>query len=572
MKNVWMFLLLFVSSYAWTQKAVTKEQVYQSFKEEMKSKTGERYAGKLVDELSIMLQDKSSVVVLDSVKNFSGDGLEWSPVFKEFWGGRDDAGRPGFSKRLKYDDTNNEWGMYDSTKFLYGTHSAEALTLHWFPATQSWSDTSMYYFMNDQGLFLFFFRYYDEQTNEIRGGFRVEAMFNEDSTYYVRANWDTVSQGWMYDDRDFSFFDASGNVVRRGTQTWDAYYQIWRNSWQDLYFYDAENRISEHIQQQGAVQNWDNTTRQTYTYDEYGDLTLKTGYRWNESQLVWDTANLTTYEYDEQQREVSRISQIWDDECGCLQNYKQVLKTYEGNEMTQLTQYWDGELADWENSEWEHYVYNDAKRVLSELSKHWNTNQEWINYKQFFYEYIADTLLSSSIEQTWDVISESWINNEKGLREYDENGRFVHYLRKAWNFDAGEWENDYQTFLDYDQFGEKALFYDQYWEQEEEQWFNSYREEHYYSQFSPSGIQEGTLSGLLVFPNPAHDFLQVGTAENMPVKRIYIYNETGQEVLKNEYEDFSGGMLSVRLLYPGVYFIRIEFAGGKTVVRKFVKK
>ena len=566
-----MLLLIFASSCIMAQGEATKEQVLQSYKDELQSLSRGQYQGLTVQEF-VSPRAKSSIVVQDSSISYKGDSLEWIPILKDVVTKRDSAGNPLYSKILSYNDVDDEWEDFDSSRYVNGAGIWEKLSCHWLKDAQMWSDTSFYSYWNDGGYWYFFIRSFDAQTGETASGIMAKTYFNSDSSYSLRYRWDTVSQAWLLKERDFYYFDALGNMTGMGQQNWDAYYQIWRNDWKQLYSYDSANRRVEFIMQTGVLQTWVNVSRQTFEYGEDDLLDWKIGYKWNDTEQNWDTLSTEAHTYDELQRPLSVIVKIWDENAGSLKNSEQVLYSYEGNEETQLTQIWNDSEAVWENEEWKHLVYNDAHYTLQELTKHWNFNQEWINYKQFTREYLADTLMSSSMEQTWDAASESWINNEKILLEYNENGRITHTLHLDWNFDTGVWENSTQYFNAYDSFGNISEKYHQYWNPDVGQWINSFKENDYYSEFSPSGVAEIYTRDLLIFPNPAHDFLQVSTKENVSVKRIRIFNEAGQEVLKKEYEGFSGGLLSIRSLYPGVYLIRVDFDRGKAVVRKFVKK
>ena len=78
-----------------------------------------------------------------------------------------------------------------------------------------------------------------------------------------------------------------------------------------------------------------------------------------------------------------------------------------------------------------------------------------------------------------------------------------------------------------------------------------------------SSVDDHTVSGMLVYPNPVQNTLSV-KVDNLT--SITIYSLTGQQILESETTS-----LDVSYLQPGVYFARIV-ANGTVIVNKFVKK
>jgi hypothetical protein len=68
-----------------------------------------------------------------------------------------------------------------------------------------------------------------------------------------------------------------------------------------------------------------------------------------------------------------------------------------------------------------------------------------------------------------------------------------------------------------------------------------------------SSIDETSINGLSVFPNPTSDFINLGLTENVVVNDLKIYTISGQEVnLKINTQD---GRIDVSTLSPGVYIL-----------------
>jgi PKD repeat protein len=78
------------------------------------------------------------------------------------------------------------------------------------------------------------------------------------------------------------------------------------------------------------------------------------------------------------------------------------------------------------------------------------------------------------------------------------------------------------------------------------------------------------LNGILVYPNPAYDFLYIqGSGEN--IQGIVIYDIAGKVVIEKEYEGIDNFSVNVSFLNSGLYIIQIK-TGSYSKTFKFVKQ
>lgn len=84
--------------------------------------------------------------------------------------------------------------------------------------------------------------------------------------------------------------------------------------------------------------------------------------------------------------------------------------------------------------------------------------------------------------------------------------------------------------------------------------------------FVHDGVDENEMETISVYPNPAQDFIIVGTNQALSTQHIEVYNCLGQKVLSSTENE-----INVSALESGVYFVRVT-AEGKTVTKRFVKQ
>ncbi|MFC2106772.1 T9SS type A sorting domain-containing protein [Bacteroidota bacterium] len=89
-----------------------------------------------------------------------------------------------------------------------------------------------------------------------------------------------------------------------------------------------------------------------------------------------------------------------------------------------------------------------------------------------------------------------------------------------------------------------------------------------YTNFTFPGVIEREMNvEYSIFPNPVEDILNIKLKNSAMDYKIEIIDLTGKVVLRNENKH----KLSLPNLREGIYFVRLD-VGGKTVVKKFVKK
>lgn len=84
-----------------------------------------------------------------------------------------------------------------------------------------------------------------------------------------------------------------------------------------------------------------------------------------------------------------------------------------------------------------------------------------------------------------------------------------------------------------------------------------------------AGVEDKTLEGMKLFPNPANDFFRIASKETADIVQVEIYNLSGQAVVKQELhlKDF----VAVSDLESGMYIVMLTDSKGDLYRLRFEK-
>ena len=85
---------------------------------------------------------------------------------------------------------------------------------------------------------------------------------------------------------------------------------------------------------------------------------------------------------------------------------------------------------------------------------------------------------------------------------------------------------------------------------------------------STLGLEDETLTDLIIHPNPVEDVIYMTTTENLSGKVATVFDISGKRVLNNKLTE---NTLNVSTLQNGIYILRLE-SKGKSIERNFIKK
>jgi hypothetical protein len=234
--------------------------------------------------------------------------------------------------------------------------------------------------------------------------------------------------------------------------------------------------------------------------------------------------------------------------------------------------------------------------------------------------YDTNNLKIQTISQIWQWVGEYMTNYSKTDYSYNSAGKEI--LRNVYSWDENIWKISYKTEANYDinniqdynsnliyvnpdnvicnniQSGEKyhitfdpnyltnqiashypeysefffyffgnkkdSIIYEQY-NSLTESWYYISKNRYYYSGFGTDEIPKNETSQLLVYPNPATDYIFIDSKDLSTNASIIIYDSYGRMVINQPIK----GKVSVKDLSKGIYFYTIN-SNKKVAIGKFL--
>jgi len=397
-------------------------------------------------------------------------------------------------------------------------------------------------------------QYYQEQNQWYPGD---KALYEYDGRgHQVLAayfTYDTLKAAWWGDSRFASKYDGDGNRVQDLHSYWDRSFNRWTDVVKSDYVYEDGLLRSE------TVNYWDPDARIWYSLGtwvyEYADGQLR-----SKSQSDTDTNYdgeineldelLVEYFYDDTGNMIRMVqSQHTEDQFVWVPIYKMEYTYEDGRQTKSMTLYWDRQIEAWGNSSQDVYTYDAMGNLTSDTYSSWDFYGEvWIVQGKHEFNFGEEGNLISMIFYDW----------------VDSLTVFVPNMKNEYATDSSMTSSDLILPDEYprEYFKHGITSYRQY-DYIDGIWLKTNRGEIFYSEFHPSGIPGVVLPEILVFPNPASDFVTF-TGNFSPGKvRLEILDLSGK-TLTSELLPVSG-RISVQHLSGGTYLYQLS--EGRKVLR-----
>jgi hypothetical protein len=239
----------------------------------------------------------------------------------------------------------------------------------------------------------------------------------------------------------------------------------------------AEIRESEELQLRMIGRAWpgsavtyttagERLSKEVYTYNDDGNLTLSISYTWKNSQ--WTESSKSVYTYDDNGILISsgsynRINNTWvkSDEkqykydpeptSSLMASKASIIRDLEGNFESKESETYRGDST---SGKWTDFVkevntHDTNGGVFSFEHYTWDTSSDgWIGVEKFVNTLDTNRNLLSSEHYTWDTSSEDWIGIEKQTSTYNTNGRELSSESYNWDTTSGDWIGNNRTTLE----------------------------------------------------------------------------------------------------------------------------
>ncbi len=362
---------------------------------------------------------------------------------------------------------------------------------------------------------------------------RYQGQFTNDSVskLWLSSVFDKNTQAWLL--ADSIYFNTHGQPVKSWFKIWDEVQNDFVGGKLSEYFYDDQQRVHLIYNKQFDTisQNWLRYNYELYRYNQYHLDSIQEFFSWNGASNNWNDSLRISYSYDDKQNLKTRLHELW--------------------------------LGDsWANSQ--KWTYEYSSGLLQKENKYqWNVGTTtWENKDYSEYQYTANALLQRRTNYLWD--GSGWLNKTRKTYTYNNQQELTLILNEFWSFGYEQWTNLSQHNYDYDNNNNREVFTFRYWDEDNNRWKNSYQEKNFWSYFEAHGLNDPSPFSFSVYPNPASNLVKIDLDEGVEahaLNLLHIYNNNGALIKTTT---FSGRSFSASLAgfpYGSYHFIIITPSG-----------
>ncbi|RKR08774.1 putative secreted protein (Por secretion system target) [Flavobacterium sp. 90] len=257
------------------------------------------------------------------------------------------------------------------------------------------------------------------------------------------------NNNWINSSYVIKNYDKSDKITDDLSQRWDVSSSTWKDFNSTNYEYNTNNLVDKII-----YKSFDKTSnlltfsqRASFSYINENKIDVLFYEEWTNN--AWQNSSKNTSSYDSNGYLVSGLIQRWNEN-----NWKNNIKVdYSNNSdglFTQITrQKWNDSSSKWENFSQSTYTYNSSKQVSVETMNIWENNK-WIEKIIFTNSYDANGFLVNRLRQDWDDDLSIWINQYQSKYDNNQNGTIHQEIAEIWNKSSNSWENLSRITYKYD--------------------------------------------------------------------------------------------------------------------------
>lgn len=343
----------------------------------------------------------------------------------------------------------------------------------------------------------------------------VSAQFPRFNTM-LSEEWE--NNAWVSTMKSVNTYDANGNLTSTLHQQWDADAGEWVNAINILHTLNADGTVKETLSQVWEENAWQDLQKTAYTYSPTKkSLTETTQLNLEGIFIDWTKVTNTYNELDSLETQLTQVANLQ-----TFQMTNSSLDTYtynpDGTENQVVSQDWNLETSAWENASRYTNTYDDAKKIVSDLTETWVDNA-WVNEFKSTYTYNGNQV-QESLDQEWET--DKWVDTGKHTYTYTAANQLQQIVSQQWDAGSSQWVNESRITFTY----------------------------------GSTGINPLADPSLVAFPNPFKDQITIQSAI-MKDLDLEIVNSSGQ-VVKSLKTQGKAQKVDLGYLENGMYFIRLN--------------
>lgn len=163
------------------------------------------------------------------------------------------------------------------------------------------------------------------------------------------------------------------------------------------------------------------------------------------------------------------------------------------------------------------------------------------------------------IEYLWNVNTNQCVVNSRQKSTFGENDESISNSQYIWDLIGNQLVGIYKIELTHDKNGNPDTEMTYRWDTIADNWANAIKKTYYYSEYNPTIVPGIPGKTIVVYPNPAKDFIVFDVSNNLETVIVEIFDIQGKKVLEQE---ISGHMkISVSNLAKGLYMYKLKQKG-----------
>jgi Secretion system C-terminal sorting domain len=323
------------------------------------------------------------------------------------------------------------------------------------------------------------------------------------------------------------------------TQIWNG--AAWDNYLRDTYVFitDTNNNclVSEIHNWYWQANNWTENSRSYLTYDANFVLQTKLSQFYNGEVNNWENNYFETYTYLPNGNLESSTLQTFEDSEWVNLNLKTYSYNASGTVDLYTFQLWNTVSLEWTNGQQEINTYDANDNLTHKLIQSWNEDiGEWVNQYDNVYSY-TNSLLTNKIEQAWQVGTDEWVNSHNYTYAYDANSNLATNTIQNWNASDSVWVNqgklNYSYITTSGQQLQEVLF--QFWTASSSSWTNSTKTIFSDYCIGNSIAELNSISSFNLYPNPGINLsISIYSRVNESME-LSIYDISGKLILQQRH-------------------------------------
>lgn len=232
-----------------------------------------------------------------------------------------------------------------------------------------------------------------------------------------------------------SFGFGQDQLISLTIEEWEN--NAWHNGSRLAYVYNANDSINN-LTTQNYVNGWEDISRLDHTYNPDGTLAVRTEVK----RVAGAWANNVRFNYEYAGPGGARSGYIYQNWIGneWVNSSRETVTYDQAGELPEeiITFSWDSGTSSWQNLYRNTYTYDNADHVTQVVQDQW-TNGSWSSKDRYSYTYTAFGEVLESKEEVYQ--NGNWVNFSRGTSTYDQNNLKTNELREGWNAASQSWEN-----------------------------------------------------------------------------------------------------------------------------------